>query len=305
MALTVHPGSDSYDGTACVLTIGNFDGVHKGHQALIKQNIIRAEAMGLASVLYTFEPHPRQILQPNNHPPRILSLKEKLRLIGELGVEHVVVEPFDAAFAEHPAEWFAQEIIGSRLGAKALVVGHDFRFGYQREGTSEKLQAWLPGLPVESLKAVQVGESIASSSRIREAVAHGEVARAHALMGRPYTVHGRVVDGRGQGKEIGFPTANLDLSSALIPGRGVYAVQVENGQDTHAAVANLGVRPTFGKHQFCFEVHLLDKSLDLYGKNLAVQMIQRIRSEKKFKSITDLQSQIHLDIETAKGLLQR
>jgi riboflavin kinase / FMN adenylyltransferase len=305
LALTVYPGSDAYNGTACVLTIGNFDGVHKGHQALIKKNKLRAEAMGLASVLYTFEPHPRQILQPNNHPPRILNLKEKLRLIGELGIEHVVVEPFDTDFSEHRAEWFAQEIINTRLGAKALVVGHDFRFGYQREGTSEKLQAWLPELPVESLKAVHVGKIIASSSRVREAVAHGEVARAQTLMGRPYTVHGRVVEGRGQGKEIGFPTANLDLSSALIPGRGVYAVQVETGQETHAAVANLGVRPTFGKHQFCFEVHLLDKSKDLYGKTLAVQMIQRIRSEKKFKSVTDLQAQIHLDIETAKGLLQR
>jgi len=305
LALTVYPGSDAYNGTPCVLTIGNFDGVHKGHQALIKQNKIRAEALGLASVLYTFEPHPRQILQPNNHPPRILSLKEKLRLIGEIGIEHVVVEPFDARFAEHPAEWFAQEIIHTRLSAKALVVGHDFRFGYRREGTSEKLQAWLPDLPVENLKAVHVGESIASSSRIREAVAHGEVTRAQALMGRPYTVHGRVVEGRGQGKEIGFPTANLELSSALIPGRGVYAVQVEIGQDIHPAVANLGVRPTFGKHQFCFEVHLLDKSIDLYGETLAVQMIDRIRSEKKFESVADLRAQIHLDIETAKGLLKR
>jgi riboflavin kinase/FMN adenylyltransferase len=126
LALTVYPGSLAYNGPDCVLTIGNFDGVHKGHQALIKQNQARAEASGLASVLYTFEPHPRQILQPNNHPPRILSLDDKLELIGHLGIKHVVVEPFDATFSDQPAEWFAKEIIHERMQAKAFVIGHDF-----------------------------------------------------------------------------------------------------------------------------------------------------------------------------------
>lgn len=303
MALTVHPGSHAYNGPECVLTIGNFDGVHKGHQALIEKNQARAKALGLAAVLYTFEPHPRQVLQPENHPPRILSLPEKLRLIGDLGIEHVVVEPFDLAFAKHPAEWFAKEIIHERMGAKTLVVGHDFRFGYRREGTAEKLQAWLPALPVESMRAVYVGETIVSSSRVREAVAQGEVTRAQALMGRPYAVHGRVVKGRGQGREIGFPTANLALSSTLIPGRGVYAVRVEIEGKHHPGVANLGVRPTFGHHQFCFEVHLIDLTEDLYGKTLKVAMIQRIRGEKKFESIADLQAQIQRDVETAMGLL--
>jgi riboflavin kinase / FMN adenylyltransferase len=303
LALTVHPGSLAYDGPDCVLTIGNFDGVHKGHQALIKQNQARAKASGLASVLYTFEPHPRQILQPNNHPPRILSLNDKLELIGDLGIEHVVVEPFDATFSDHPAEWFAKEIIHTRMQAKALVIGHDFRFGKAREGNAERLKAWLPDLPLERLKAVEVGAVIASSSRIREAVAHGAVDQAKKLMGRPYTVHGRVVEGHGKGREIGFPTANLNLSSSLIPGHGVYAVRVRINDQTYQGVSNLGVRPTFGKHQFCFEVHLLDNQMDLYDKVLEVQMIQRIRAEQKFKSVAELQAQIKLDIKAARGIL--
>jgi riboflavin kinase/FMN adenylyltransferase len=189
------------------------------------------------------------------------------------------------------------------MQAKALVIGHDFRFGRARQGNAERLQEWLPELPIESLKAVQVGTVVASSSRIREAVAQGEVAQAGKIMGRPYAVHGRVVEGHGKGREIGFPTANLDLSSTLIPGHGVYAVQVRIGEKTYQGVSNLGVRPTFGKHQFCFEVHLLDKQMDLYDKVLEVQMIQRIRAEEKFESVAELQAQIELDITAARGIL--
>jgi riboflavin kinase/FMN adenylyltransferase len=304
LAINVYKGSTDYTGPDCVLTIGNFDGVHQGHQALIRKNQERAKALDLASVLYTFEPHPRRVLQPDNHPPRILSLEDKLGLIEDMGIEHVVVEAFSRVFAMHPATWFAQEIIQKRMRAKAMVVGHDFRFGNGRKGNAEGLKDMLPKLPLESLDAVKVEDTIASSSRIRERVAGGDVSGAAALLGRPYAIHGRVVPGSARGHGLGFPTANLDLSSELIPGRGVYAVQVHLDNQIQAGVANLGVRPTFGMHQFCLEVHLLDFERDLYDQTLKVDFIQRIREERRFDSSTALVAQIKKDVEEAKGILK-
>jgi len=286
-----------------VLTIGNFDGVHIGHQALIQKNLAKAKTLGLASTIFTFEPHPRVVLQPDNHPPRILSLKDKLSLIEQLGVDHVVVEPFDKVFSMHPAHWFAQEIVAKRMRSKAMIVGHDFRFGKGRGGNAEVLGQLLPNIPIESLNAIKIGEDIASSSRIRERVATGDVEGAKSLLGRPYWIHGQVVTGAGRGKQLGFPTANLDIHSELIPARGVYAVEVDHLEKRHRGVANLGLRPTFGKHAFCMEVHLLDFNQDLYGEELSVRFIQHIRPECSFDSADALSAQIQQDIKSAKKIL--
>ena len=303
MAFNVYQGSIGYSGPECVLTIGNFDGVHLGHQALIRKNQEKGKSMDLASVLYTFEPHPRSVLQPDNHPPRILSLDSKLELLEAAGIEHVVVEPFSETFAMHPAKWFAQEVICRRMKARAMVVGHDFRFGKGRLGNAGRLKELQPDLSIEEIDAVKVADTTASSSRIRERVALGDVCGAADLLGRPYSVYGQVVPGSARGRGLGFPTANLDLSSELIPGRGVYAVRVLIGTSTHAGVANLGVRPTFGKHQFCMEVHLFDLDADLYKQALRVEFVQRIREERRFESSDALVSQIQKDVAEAKGIL--
>jgi len=303
LALNVYKGSSDYRGPACVLTIGNFDGVHLGHQALIRKNQKKAKELGVASVLYTFEPHPRRVLQPQNHPPRLLGLKEKLALIEQMGIEHVVVESFNEVFALQPADWFAREVIQKRLGAQALVVGHDFRFGRGREGTAEGLKERLPDLAIETLKAVLVDDTVASSSRVREWIANGNVDGAAKLLGRPYSIQGRVVPGSARGRELGFPTANIDSHNELMPKRGVYAVQVELAGQQVDGVANLGVRPTFGDHLFCIEVHLMDRKEDLYDQQLSVEFIQNIREEKKFESVDDLKKQIQADVDLARRIL--
>lgn len=305
MALTVYSSSADYHGGPCVLTIGNFDGVHLGHLALIQKNLETSQNLGLSPLIYTFEPHPRRILQPDKHPPRIMSLEDKLHWLEAAGITQVVVERFDRAFSEHPARWFAEEIIAGRLQAKSVVVGHDFRFGRGREGSAEGLRAFLPNTPVEALEAVKQGDAIVSSSKIRESVASGQVAAASRLLGRPYYVRGTVVPGAARGRNLGFPTANLNLQSELVPGRGVYAVRVHLNNLQHNAVANLGVRPTFGRNQFCMEVHLLDVKEDLYEQELRVDFIQRIRPEKRFDSADSLVEQITADVQQAREVLQR
>ena len=305
MALNVYSSSEAYRGGPSVLTIGNFDGVHLGHHTLIQKNLRTAQSLGIESLIYTFEPHPRRILQPDKHPPRIMSLDDKLHWLEAAGITQVVVEKFDRAFSENPAAWFAEEIIARRLQAKSIVVGHDFRFGRGREGTADGLRGFLPNTPVEGLEAVRLGDAIVSSSKIREHVASGDVETAERMLGRPYFVRGTVVHGAARGRNLGFPTANLDLESELVPGRGVYAVRVHLEEEPHDAVANLGVRPTFGRNQFCMEVHLLDQKSDLYEKSLRVDFIQRIRPEKQFESAEALIAQITADIQQAREVLQR
>jgi riboflavin kinase/FMN adenylyltransferase len=305
LALNVYSSSEAYRGGPCVLTIGNFDGVHLGHHALIQKNLRTAQALGLESLVYTFEPHPRRVLQPDKHPPRIMSLDDKLHWLEDAGIAQVVVEQFDRAFSENPAAWFAEEIIARRLQAKSIVVGHDFRFGRGREGTAEGLRGFLPNTPVEGLEAVRLDDAIVSSSMIRECVASGDVNTAARMLGRPYFVRGTVVHGSARGRNLGFPTANLDLKSELVPGRGVYAVRVHLGEDCHDAVANLGVRPTFGRNQFCMEVHLLDRKGNLYEQDLRVDFIERIRAERQFESAEALVAQIAADIQQTREVLQR
>lgn len=304
MSLRLFHGSATYPTDARpVLTIGNFDGVHYGHRALLGRVRDEAARLGVPACVYTFEPPPRRVLQPEQSPPRILNLEDKVALLGQAGIDHVVVERFDLELAAQSPEWFATEILGKHLHPTAMVVGYDFRFGRRRAGDMALLRQMLPTLPIEAIERVMYADKVASSSRVREAVASGEVALAAELLGRPYSFPGLVVRGDGRGRTIGFPTANLSFEAELLPAPGVYAVRLQVGDERLPGVANLGFRPTFGGHALTVEVHLFDFAGDLYGQRVRLEMVRRIRPEQRFSGVAALVAQIGLDVARARELL--
>jgi riboflavin kinase/FMN adenylyltransferase len=280
----------------CVLTIGNFDGVHLGHQRLLTKTIEEARQQGVLSCAYTFEPPPRTLLAPNLQTPRIQSWQDKVETLLSFGLDCVVVEEFSLTFAGYRPDWFAREIIGRRLQASAVVVGYDFRYGKARGGTVDTLRSSLPHLTVYQQDALELQNEVVSSSRIRTLVQNGNVSDASSLLSRPHQIRGIVVSGKQEGRKIGFPTANIFSSDGLIPEYGVYAVHVQvNRGEWKQGMANLGTQPTFGGRQFQIEVHLFDFSGDLYGEELTVAFVQRIRSEKRFESLDQLVAQLQQD----------
>ena len=303
----VFAGSAAYpsDSDRPVLTIGNFDGLHIGHRHLVSRLVTRASELNTRSVVYTFDPPPRVVLSPDNHPPRIQSWPDKVRIMGELGVDHVVVERFTRSFSQHPPSWFIDEVIGSRIRPQAIVVGYDFRFGRNREGDINTLRTAFPELPITQVEALKHDGETVSSSRIRRLVSNGDVAAAAELLGCPHRIQGTVVHGDARGRTMGFPTANLETDADLKPSRGVYAVRARRALDSwHPAVANLGTRPTFDDRGFLIEVHLLDFSGDLYGAEMEVEFIQRLRGEQAFDGPGALSSQIKRDIARAREVLE-
>lgn len=304
-------GLDSIDKpfTRAVLTIGNFDGVHLGHQALFNEVISRARAIRGTAVALTFDPHPVRVLQNNGHPPLITLGEQKVELIRGTGLDALVVIPFTPEFAQISARKFLEDILVSRLGMAGFVVGGDYAFGRDREGNIDFLRDaanrlgfslvvadWIQA-PLESAGRI-------SSTRIRELVQDGEVREARRLLGRPYQVRGTVLHGRNRGgKLLGCPTANLALQDELSPKTGIYAVTVEYDGDIHPGVANIGWSPTFDDHLFTVEIHLLDFSGDLYDKQIRVNFVERIRDEKKFSGISELAEQIQRDISAARDIL--
>lgn len=285
-----------------VLTIGNFDGVHLGHQALLATAVAAAREAGVPAAVYTFEPPPRSILAPERAQPRILSLTDKVRLLGEAGVDAIIVESFSRAFAQHPPEWFVDEVLGRRIQPSALRVGYDFRFGRARAGDLHLVAARLPALQVEALRAITHEGAIVSSSAIRAHLAAGELQAAAALLGRLHFLRGTVVGGDQRGRTLGFPTANVESETELLPPRGVYAVtvQIDGAGPALPAVANLGTRPTFDGSRFLIEVHLLDWSGDLYGRELVVHFAHRLRGEQRFAGPAALIDQLRRDVAEAR-----
>ncbi len=295
--------------TNAVITIGNFDGVHIGHQALFHEVIEKADAIEGTSVAMTFEPHPMRVLKQNNHPPLITLYEQKQELIQRTGIDVLICIPFTKEFASMPARKFVEDLLIENIGMKAIVVGEDYSFGKDREGNLEVLRSFAASLDFEVIVAdwIKIAKTFPdriSSTRIRELVMDGQMAAAQKMLGRNYQVRGIVVTGRDRGgKLLGIPTANINLHDELCPKTGIYAVTVECHGVQHNGVANIGYSPTFEEHEFTVEVHLLDFNDDIYNEKIRVDFIQRIRDEKKFLNISDLIEQIKEDIAQARDIL--
>lgn len=304
MPARVYGGSAAYPAPSPrpILIIGNLDGVHLGHRALVTKARARAEAIGVPCCAYTFDPAPREVLGRDAGAPRIQTLSDRIALLHELGVDEVVVEPFDRAFADHEPRWFATEVLGARLAVSGVVVGWDFRFGRARSGTVADLVAWLD-VEVTPVDPVMRGGDTISSSRIRRLVRDGAVGEAAALLGRPHEVVGQVVRGAQRGRGMGFPTANVQTDTELLPPHGVYAVRLRVDGAVHAGVANLGTRPTFGGGAPVLEVHLLGFEGDLYDREVRVELVERIRGEQTFPNADALAARIRADADAARALL--
>jgi len=294
------------------VAIGNFDGVHLGHQAVIGHAVSRAEALAIPSAVLTFEPHPRMLFKPESEPFRLTPLRPKAHAIEALGIDVMVVLAFDRALSQKSAEDFVEDVLVTGMAVGHVVVGEDFVFGHDRLGTVESLARMGDrlGFTVTALKPVAGPEgTVYSSTAVREALKAGEPRRAAALLGRAWEIEGRVEHGDARGRQLGFPTANIGLGEYLRPAFGVYAVQagVDHGAETewHPGVANLGRRPTVAGSVERLEVHLFDFEGDLYGRHLRVRLIEFLRPEKKFDGLDALRAQIARDCAAARALLAR
>jgi riboflavin kinase/FMN adenylyltransferase len=294
------------DWQGAVVALGNFDGVHKGHQALIGHAAEKARALGAPLLALTFEPHPRRFFVPDTAPFRLTLPPAKIRLLAECGVQAVLAQRFDAAFAALSADAFIDDVLLKGMGARHVVCGYDFTFGARRSGNVERLRedGRAKGLGVTVLDPVMREGEIYSSTRIREALRAGWASEAAELLGRDWEIEGEVELGDQRGRTIGFPTANVALGEHLRPRFGVYAVRALVDGQWRDAVANLGRRPTFGKLKENFEVHLFDFSGDLYGQTLRVALVDFIRPEMKFAGLDQLKAQIAADGQAARTLLQ-
>jgi riboflavin kinase/FMN adenylyltransferase len=290
-----------------VVTVGNFDGVHLGHQQVIKQLITLAKARLLPSVLLTFEPLPKEFLY-TQAPARLTSLREKINYLQKTQLEHMVYLRFNNLLSKLPAEQFIEEILQRRLNVQCLLVGRDFRFGYQRQGDIKLLQqvGQTQGFDVVSVDEVGFEGNRVSSTAIRFALKTGDFSLAKAMLGRPYTILGRVAYGNQRGRAIGFPTANIPLKRLVSPLHGVYAVMVHGiTEQGLPAVANIGHRPTINGNTFLLEVHILDFQANIYGRHLCVEFLKKIRDEERFASFDLLRQQIMRDTEQAKEFFQK
>lgn len=292
-----------------VVTIGNFDGVHRGHQALLNEVQRVASEIEGTSVAVTFEPHPIRVLKKDGHPQHITLYEQKIELLERTGIDVTVCVKFTNEFAKITASQFIESILIDRIGMKAIVVGRDYAFGKNREGNVEFLRASGKKLGFDVIVkdwqtiADPTGKRI-SSTAIRKIVMAGDVEQAKDLLGRHYQIRGSVVAGRNRGgKLLGFPTANINLQDELCPKTGVYAVTVSCDRGTFPGVANIGYSPTFDDHLFTVEVHILDFNSDIYGNKIKVNFVRRLRDEMKFGDIEQLSNQIKKDIENARRIL--
>jgi len=290
----------------CVATIGAFDGVHRGHQAVLAQLKAKAKELGLPSLVITLEPLPREYFAPKAAPARLMSFREKISALAEQGIDRVLGVYFDAELSQVPAETFIEEIFHGQLGMKHMIVGDDLRFGHERRGDFQLLQKMGKelGFGVSATQTLEVDGERASSTRIRKTLEAGDFTLAEALLGRPYSITGKVVYGQQLGRTIDVPTANLQLHRIKSPMAGVYAVkaQMKNSQSLFHGVANVGTRPTVGDGlKAILEVHLLDFDQEVYGHTLTVTFLKKLRNETKFESINALKAAINNDIAQAEA----
>ncbi len=304
--LITHGSSDAVL-PAVALTVGNFDGIHRGHQTMLQRLRAGARERGLASCVLTFEPHPREFFSPRAAPTRLTSLREKLELLAAHGVERAHVQRFSRSFAALAPEAFVEQVLAKRLRARWLLIGEDFRFGAKRAGDLALLKALgqRHGYEVETMPTVMHAGSRVSSSVVRAALAAGDLAAAEMLLARTYSISGRVIHGRKLGRELGFATANVQLKHNRPPLTGIYAAKVHGiGAAARPAVASLGVRPTItASGRAVLEVHLFDFSGDLYAAHVRVEFLHKIRDEEKYPDLETLKTQIARDCEAAKSFL--
>jgi riboflavin kinase/FMN adenylyltransferase len=289
-----------------VLTLGNFDGVHLGHQAIFKKVVERAKEIGGTSIAFTFEPHPLKVLAPDRSPRLLNTFHGKMRLFEEAGIRVVICASFTRSFADQNPEDFAREVLHKLIGVREVYVGYDYAFGKGREGSIESLKKMgqTYGFEVGVIEPVRVDGIVVSSSIVRDLLANGRVDEASRLLGRHYAIEGDVVHGAHRGQSLGFPTANLKTSNELIPGFGVYAVLACIGGRTFKGVASIGIRPTFDSGPVSIEVYLFDFSENLYGSGMEVVFIKRLRGEKRFSSAEALVQQIRKDVQKAQQILK-
>ena len=291
----------------CALTIGNFDGLHLGHQAIVEHLRERAAALGVPAVMVSFEPMPRTFFDPQGAPPRLSSLREKLEDCRALGIDIFACARFDAAFAAMPAERFLNDLLYQRFRARYVMVGEDFRFGRARAGDVALLRRFCSAHDIEvaPMPAVCVDGERVSSTRVRRALAAGDTATAARLLGHSYRVSGRVVVGDRLGRTLGFPTANIRLKRKPAPRYGVYAVWVRTRDGRRLpGAASFGVRPTVNGSEPLLEVHLLDYEGDLYGRRIDVSFEAFLRDEERFESLDALTDQMRQDVADVRALLQ-
>lgn len=297
------------DPAGSVVTVGTFDGVHRGHVAVLREIVERARVAGRKSVLVTFEPHPLEVVNPKAAPLLLTSGAERREALAQTGLDYVVFLRFDKALAQYSPERFVREVLIGRCGMKELVIGHDHGFGRGRSGDVETLRRLgaTDGFQVDVVGLVESGGHAVSSTAIRRAVAGGDLRTAAGLLGRPYTVSGRVVRGEGRGRTIGVPTLNLGElpERKLLPPDGVYAARVEWARGRAGGMLNQGPRPTVGDGRRSLEVHLFGVDEDLYGEWVKVEWVARIRDQQKFPSLAALQDQLKQDRARAEDALAR
>jgi len=287
-----------------VLALGNFDGVHTGHQAIFRQVVRRAQEVGGTSMVFTFDPHPSQVLAPDKAPRLLTTFAQKMRLIAATGVAIGLRVPFTERFAQQAPLDFIREVLCQHIGVHAIIVGYDFRFGHRRSGTTALLQEQADqlGYQVTVVPPVSQEGIVVSSSNIRQLLQDGRVETAARLLGRDYAIEGTVVEGFHRGTTIGFPTANVRSVNDIVPRTGVYAVRVEWENVLYPGVANVGYNPTFGNQALSVEAHLFDMTANLYGAAVRVEFVARIREERKFASVQELTAQIACDARAARTI---
>lgn len=291
-----------------IVTQGTFDGVHTGHLKILKSIVTLAKKDNCKSVLLTFNPHPRQILQNNESSIKLLTtFDEKLELLKSTGLDYIVVIPFDKQLSELSAEDFIKKILVDKIGVKTLVVGYDHRFGKNREGKFEDLKHFSNkyNFEVKEIAAFDIDEATVSSTKIRKSLLQGDILTANKFLGWKYFLSGNVYEGKKLGRTIGFPTANINVGNndKLIPANGVYAVEVKYKNSLFGGMMNIGNRPSVKGAEWSIEVNIFDFDKDIYGQNLTVYFLNKMRDEQKFESIDDLKLQLAKDMVKAKQIL--
>ncbi|MGB6068675.1 MAG: bifunctional riboflavin kinase/FAD synthetase [Desulfomonilaceae bacterium] len=287
------------------VALGNFDGVHLGHQEILRRTVETAHQKGRESVVYTFDPHPRLVLNTAPEVPRITTPRERADILEHLGIDVLILAEFTKEFASQSAEEFVENVLVEELGTRNLFIGENYRFGKGRTGSPQTLKKMAPelGFVVHVVPPVKVEGVVVSSSRIREYLMQGQIGQANTLLGREFTIEGRVIHGHHRGKGLGFPTANIRPEVKLHPPEGVYAVYCRVGETMHLGVMNIGYNPTFRGRRVSYEVYIFDFDRDLYGEIIRVYLVDRLRAEMTFSRVDDLKAQIREDVIRGREIL--